>query len=206
MFWQRSNYFIVLMTALGVGVFAIKDPIYALCLSIFAAISSWYWYKTNLGSKFWQESWEAEVVNLAKEHNIRSFERPTPEIIEQVRISLEQAWVLSGKGIVRRFLDVRIVKKPSVSHYMILLSLTSVALWTLVSVMYIFDILTESDVENQGDHAKAGELETRPKQIYRRSHSQTNAPVPTGAPPAAVASPAVVPTTEESKVQLQPAS
>lgn len=60
LFWQRSNYFMVLMTALGIGVFSINDLKYSLMISIFASITSWFWYKTNLGSKFWHESWEFE--------------------------------------------------------------------------------------------------------------------------------------------------
>lgn len=149
LFWQRSNYFIVLMTALGVGVFTIDIPKYAFFISVFAAISSWYWYKTNLGSKFWQESWEVEVVKLAKELNIRSFERPTPDIIDQVRESLENGWMLSGKGAVRKFIDRQILKKPSVSHYMIMLSLTSMGLWTLVSAFYAIDMYFSIPSESQ---------------------------------------------------------
>ena len=140
LFWQRSNYFIVLMTALGVGVFTIKSSKYALCISLFAAITSWYWYKTNLGSKFWQESWEVEVVKLAKEKGIRSFERPTSEIVDQVKDSLEAGWQQSGKGSIRKLIDRQILKKPSVSHYMILLSLTSVGLWTVISISYAADL------------------------------------------------------------------
>ena len=140
LFWQRSNYFMVLMTALGIGVFAITDIKYALMISVFATITSWFWYKTNLGSKFWHESWEVEVVNLAKEQNIRSFERPTNEVIEQVKASLEQASTLGDRGAVRRWVDTQILKKPSVSHYMIMLSLTSTMLWATVSVAQAYDL------------------------------------------------------------------
>lgn len=141
LFWQRSNYFMVLMTALGVGVFAIKDLMYALFISIFATITSWFWYKTNLGSKFWHESWEVEVVNLAKEQNIRSFERPMSDVIEQVRQSLDEASSSGQRGSVQQWLDRQILKKPSVSHYMILLSLTSTALWGIVSLAQAYDLL-----------------------------------------------------------------
>lgn len=149
LFWQRSNYFLVLMTALGIGVFTISDQALALLISMFAAVTSWYWYQTNLGSKFWQESWEVEVVALAKSLNIASFERPTADIIEQVRKSLSDARPhdpnLSAQhetgNAVRRWIDRQIVKKPSVSHYMILLSLTSVLLWTVVSIFILFSVL-----------------------------------------------------------------
>ena len=136
MFWQRSNYFLVLMTALGIGVFTIKSDIYAFMIAIFATITSWYWYQTNLGSKFWHESWEVEVVNLAKELGIRSFERPTIDVIDQVRLSFEDAYLSGDKSRARRWIDRQVLKKPSVSHYMILLSLTSMVLWALVSISY----------------------------------------------------------------------
>lgn len=144
LFWQRSNYFMALMTALGVGVFAIKDTKYALLISIFATITSWYWYKTNLGSKFWHESWEVEVVNLAKEQGIRSFERPTLEVIDQVKKSLEDASASLKRNFVRRWLDRQILKKPSVSHYMILLSLTSSLLWGIISISMSYDLLRQT--------------------------------------------------------------
>lgn len=131
----------VLITALGIGVFAINDPKYALVISIFAAVTSWFWYKTNLGSKFWHESWEVEVVSLAKEQGIRSFERPTQDVIEQVRSSLEDASSSGHRNFVRRWLDKQILRKPSVSHYMILLSLNSTALWIIVSAFYAFDLI-----------------------------------------------------------------
>lgn len=139
MFWQRSNYFLVLMTALGIGVFAIKDSWYSLLISIFATVTSWYWYKTNLGSKFWHESWEVEVVALAKEQGIRSFERPIIDVVAQVKSSFDDAYSSGDKDTVRRWIDRQVLKKPSVSHYMILLSLTSMLLWAIVSISYGVD-------------------------------------------------------------------
>lgn len=146
LFWQRSNYFLVLMTALGIGVFTIKELKYALIISVFATITSWFWYKTNLGSKFWHESWEVEVVNLAKEQNVRSFERPMSDVIEQVRHSLEEAASSGQRGSVQRWLDRQILKKPSVSYYMILLSLTSTTLWGIVSSVQAYDLLQSHQV------------------------------------------------------------
>lgn len=150
LFWQRSNYFLVLMTALGIGVFTIDSSTYSFFLSVFAAITSWYWYQTNLGSKFWQESWEVEVVKLSKEFKIRSFERPTDEIIKQVNSSFNEArlipddagiWTISGIKI-RRFIDKQIIRKPSVSHYMILLSATSIFMWSVVAAMHGYDLFS----------------------------------------------------------------
>ena len=144
LFWQRSNYFLVLMTALGIGVFTIKDPQYAFMIAVFAAVTSWYWYQTNLGSKFWQESWEVEVVELAQRKGIESFKRSTADIRQQVKKSLDDSrQPVGNEGFiqwagrwVRKWIDKQIVKKPSVSHYMILLSLTSMLLWLVVAGFY----------------------------------------------------------------------
>lgn len=137
MFWQRSNYFLVLMTALGVGVFTIKEQGVATLIALFAAVSSYYWYRTNLGSKFWQESWEVEVVNLAKIENVEAFTRSTRDIIAQVSTSLQGGGSPGTKrGVLQQYIDKQIIRKPSVSYYMTLLSLSSILLWSSVSVIY----------------------------------------------------------------------
>jgi hypothetical protein len=148
LFWQRSNYFLVLMTALGVGAFTIANTFFALLISIFATISSVFWYRTNLGSKFWQESWEVEVVALAKRHNIESFNRPTDEIVEQVRASLQSGWSPRGKGRFRKYIDNRTLQKFSVTYYMILLSITSALVWSVVSVSYGYQLLFDTTKAN----------------------------------------------------------
>ena len=135
LFWQRSNYFLVLITALGIGTFSIKDSVFAALAAFFAAISSFLWFRTNLGSRFWQESWEAEVEILAKEEKIRSFERPASEIRDQVAKSLSAS---GNRSFVRRWIDRQIVKKPSVTSQMIYLSLTSTAVWLTVAGILIW--------------------------------------------------------------------
>lgn len=137
MFWQRSNYFLVLITAIGVAVFSVKQPFLAALLSVFAALSSFYWYRTNLGSKFWQESWEQEVVKLANEEKIASFERSTSDIVDQVRLSLKESWTSGEKSSLQQFVDGQVITKPSVSYYMILLSITSTLIWICVAT-YLF--------------------------------------------------------------------
>ncbi len=61
LFWQRSNYFLVLNTAIGTGFFAIKSDEFALLLGGLGLISSWLWLLVNLGSKFWQSRWEQQL-------------------------------------------------------------------------------------------------------------------------------------------------
>lgn len=47
LFWQRSNYFLVLITALGVGAFTARTPFLGFCISLFAVVVSALWYRTN---------------------------------------------------------------------------------------------------------------------------------------------------------------
>lgn len=175
LFWQRSNYFMVLMTALGIGVFTITDIRYALMISIFATITSWFWYKTNLGSKFWHESWEVEVVNLAREQGIRSFERPTVEVIKQVKNSLEQASNARDRGSVRRWVDRQILKKPSVSHYMIMLSLTSTVLWGTVSVAQAYDLAQSAQIfKNTAGKTSTDTATSKPRKLKQKTDPTIN--------------------------------
>lgn len=133
LFWQRSNYFSVLITALGAATFALKDPFYALIAAIFALAASYLWLMTNLGSKFWQESWETEVTELARKQKITSFVRQTDEIKRRVEVALS----VPNKGIARRFVDKLILSKPSVTYHMILLSMVSCFVWATVSVVQV---------------------------------------------------------------------
>lgn len=136
LFWQRSNYFLVLMTALGVATFSIKDVVFSPLVAALATAASYFWFRTNLGSKFWQESWEFEVVALAKEQKIRSFERTTLEVIDQVKNSLSVEENENIKSYLRKFIDRMIIKKYSVTYNMILLSMISTFLWSVVTVVF----------------------------------------------------------------------
>ncbi|MGN6820335.1 MAG: RipA family octameric membrane protein [Sphingomonas sp.] len=134
LFWQRSNYFLVLMTALGVATFSSKDAVVTLVVSIFAALCSYFWFRTNLGSKFWQESWEVEVTLLAKEQKIRSFERGMPDLKRQVEESLRGGQSLESRSGLRVWIDHLTIKKYSVTYNMILLSLFTMIAWSILSI------------------------------------------------------------------------
>jgi hypothetical protein len=135
LFWQRSNYFLILMSALGVGTFSVKDTLLAPAIAAFAALCSYLWFRVNLGSKFWQESWEVEVNLLAKERGIRAFERPMREVREQVRQSLTSGWNEEKHSWLQRWIDSETTKKFSATYHMILLSLFSSILWSSVAIL-----------------------------------------------------------------------
>lgn len=61
LFWQRSNYFLVLSRATAAGFFSLKNGKYAIPLAFFGAVASIPWIAVNLGSKFWQGRWERRL-------------------------------------------------------------------------------------------------------------------------------------------------
>ena len=75
LFWQRSNYFLVLNTATAVGFFSIGIWAYQVALSLFGLVVSVLWFRVNLGSKYWQSRWEHRVSVLEQEidGNIQMF-------------------------------------------------------------------------------------------------------------------------------------
>ena len=141
LFWQRSNYFLVLMTALGIGTFSVKDPVFSLVVSTFATACSFFWFRTNLGSKFWQESWEFEVTALAKKEGVQSFVKSMAEVKQQVRESLSSGQGFEVRSWLRRWIDKQTVSKPSVTYNMILLSLFSTLIWLIVTIIIFFRVV-----------------------------------------------------------------
>lgn len=140
LFWQRTNYFLVLITALGIGVFTVKDNWFSILLSILGFTSSFLWFRTNLGSKFWQESWEIEVELLAKEQGIRSFKKKLPIIKDQVMTSLRDGKKNQEKSFYRKWIDGLTLKKYSVTQHMITLSLISTLLWVIIFATFMLRI------------------------------------------------------------------
>jgi hypothetical protein len=136
LFWQRSNYFLVLMTALGIGAFSVKDVWLSPLIAVFATAASFFWFRTNLGSKFWQESWEVEVTQLSKEQVVRSFEKGIADVTAQVSDSLGIGKSGDDRSWLRRWVDRQTARKPSVTYNMILLSLLSTVVWAVVTAAF----------------------------------------------------------------------
>src|SRR3954451_9881664 len=65
LFWQRSNYFLVLNTAVAAGFF-VADRSFRPLLCGTGAVVSALWLAVNLGSKFWQERWERRLCFAEK--------------------------------------------------------------------------------------------------------------------------------------------
>jgi len=132
LFWQRSNYFLALNTALAIGFFGIKHSVgYPLLIGTLGVTTSYLWYRVNLGSKFWQSRWEhrLRIVEESIGTDLKFFAADWPTIHHDVNQSLQNAkhkWF-------RKQIDKQILKKPSVSHNMTLLSLAFLAAWLILT-------------------------------------------------------------------------
>jgi len=103
LFWQRSNYFLALNTALAIGFFKIDDKGYALLLALFGLAISLLWYRVNLGSKFWQSRWEhrLRVVEERIAPDLNFFAADWETIREDEKASLKTS---KHKGL-QKFVD-----------------------------------------------------------------------------------------------------
>ncbi|ROO35228.1 hypothetical protein SAHL_02655 [Salinisphaera orenii YIM 95161] len=129
MFWQRSNYFMVLNTAIAVGFFSVVPsplaPLLAL-LGFFACIS---WALVTFGSKYWQSRWEEAARRLEADccPKAKLFAASKDEVHEEVEHSLNRG---NHHGT-QAWMDERILKKPSVSFQMSMLALFFIGFWVL---------------------------------------------------------------------------
>jgi len=137
MFWQRSNYFLVLNTGLAIGFFNIECDVYAFCLACFGFLASYFWYQVNLGGKYWQTRWEHKLALIEKQiaPGLECF-CTTQEITDNdVRQSLGP--IPQDSSFFKRVFHDQIQSKPSVSHHMILLSVLFIIAWTALIVTKI---------------------------------------------------------------------
>lgn len=80
LFWQRSNYFLVLNTAIAIEFFAKANETFQIFPSTLGITISILWFFINQGSKFWQSRWETRLKKVENEINFIS---ANPEIIQK---------------------------------------------------------------------------------------------------------------------------
>ena len=135
LFWQRSNYFLVLSTAIAAGFFSLRDVKYAFPLAIFGLTVGLLWIAVNLGSKFWQSRWEYRLrlteERLGPDMNLFSADWETVQ--RDVRASFR----FRKRGAIHHIYNLLVLLKPSVSFMMTLLSLTFVLFWITLLVVTI---------------------------------------------------------------------
>ena len=133
MFWQRSNYFLVLNTALAVGFFTTKG-LSSVALAVFGVFASLMWFRVCLGGKFWQARWEQRLAKFEKKlaPDLHFFAADWSMVFADVESSLKSS---GHKGRMRLWLDKGTMKKHSVSYNMTLLALSFVAAWALAAAI-----------------------------------------------------------------------
>jgi len=127
LFWQRSNYFLVLNTATAVGFFFKAAEKYQILIGIFGLVVAILWFGINLGSKFWQSRWEQRLKEAESElgRDVEYFSASWDTINSDVEKSLEG----SNHSALRKKIDMLVLMKPSVSFIMTLLSMLFILLW-----------------------------------------------------------------------------
>ena len=133
LFWQRSNYFLVLSTAIAAGFFSLRDASYSLPLALFGLVVGVLWFMANLGSKFWQSRWE---------HRLRLTEeklRPNLDLFsaswETVQDDARRGLAFRHRGPVHRAYARLVLLNPSVSLMMTALSAVFVVFWFVLFVL-----------------------------------------------------------------------
>jgi hypothetical protein len=136
LFWQRSNYFLVLSTAIAAGFFSLKEGRYGLPLAALGLAVACLWVAVNLGSKFWQSRWEHRL-RLTEEQlrpNMDLFSATWETVQDDVRQSLE----FRKRGKVHHVYSRMILLKPSVTLMMTLLSVAFVLFWIVVLCITVY--------------------------------------------------------------------
>jgi len=129
LFWDRSNFFLALNTAVAVGFFSLADQSLTLPLAGLGLLASALWFAANLGSKFWQARWEEKVIQVEKAcaPDLSFF----AEDYETIRKSVEENLMRQSPGRLTRLVIRMVLKKPSLSMLAIFLSLGFCTLWLL---------------------------------------------------------------------------
>jgi hypothetical protein len=127
LFWQRSNYFLVLNTGIALGFFNLKDEKFAVIFAVIGLLASLLWFWVCLGGKFWQTRWEQRLLEFEREHLPGlDFFGASPECI---RADVEKGLAFHNLRWSQHFIYRLVLNKPSVSYSMILLSALFVIGW-----------------------------------------------------------------------------
>ena len=141
LFWQRSNYFLVLNTAIAGGIFlkGLSPNLTTVVLALLGALVSVLWYGVNLGSKFWQTRWEAKLAELESKlsKTVRLFNTTESGTVDEVSADLDGK---KDRSAIRHWIDTGVIMKPSVSRNMIWLSLLFALFYTSIIFVSFFKV------------------------------------------------------------------
>lgn len=145
LFWQRCNYFLILNSALAYAYLRHGDKNLSIPMTVLGFIVCIFWYRVALGSKYWQERWEAklgEVETTFKGNgtfplDIELFTADWEKIKREVSGSLHKENHTAFESIVAN----QILTKPSVTQAMMYLVLTFALSWLCVFLYQIAQLM-----------------------------------------------------------------
>jgi hypothetical protein len=134
LFWQRSNYFLVLNSGIVFGFFNLKETRYAIIFGLMGIITSALWFWVCLGSKFWQTRWEQRLLDFENEYlpGLDFFSAKPDRILSDVRRGL----AFQHLGPIQDRIYRLSLRKPSVSFSMTLLSGVFVFGWLAFVIVF----------------------------------------------------------------------
>ena len=136
LFWQRSNYFLVLNSGIAFGFFNLKDGKYSISFAVMGLLASLLWFWVCLGGKYWQTRWEQRLLDFEKEHmpGLDFFGAST----DRIRSDVEKGFEFHKLRWTQRIVYRLALNKPSVSYSMIRLSALFVIGWVAFIAILIF--------------------------------------------------------------------
>lgn len=149
MFWQRSNYFLILNTAIAAGYFTLKSNAVEVGFSAMGCITSFLWFMVCLGGKYWQSRWEerAKIIENGLNIDMKLLSADKYITDRDVKSSFEWKHDMLGtnnsNGTQLSLLEKAIMTKPSVSRMMTWLSIVFTWFWSLLFGAKISPILKQ---------------------------------------------------------------
>jgi hypothetical protein len=130
MFWQRSSYFMVLNTAIAIAFFSLKEGMRGAIVALLGVLACIVWCMINLGSKYWQIRWEEAAARFEKQcaPEAKLFSASSDEIQAVVKNHLDNG----SHTRLKRWHNAQILRKPSVSSWMLILSFCFTIIWVLL--------------------------------------------------------------------------
>jgi hypothetical protein len=146
LFWQRCNYFLILNSALAYAYLTLKDAKLALPVTVLGFIVCVFWYRVALGSKYWQERWEAKLCEVESTFRAKGSFPKDVELFgtdwRKIRREVSESLHNKQQGVLEAIIAAQIMRKPSVTQAMMYLVLTFCVSWVGV-FMYQTFILAE---------------------------------------------------------------
>jgi hypothetical protein len=132
LFWQRTNYFLVLNSAFVLGFFNVSNPINVRIFATLGFLTSLLWVWACLASKYWQTFWQQRLEKFEIDHlgGLQFFSMDKKERNVLVKKGLEDEGLGSTSGFVYRMAT----RPRSVSFSMLLLAVVFIFGWLTLLV------------------------------------------------------------------------